>query len=235
MSWTNVWILQVIPSFGTSTSSQLQTTTNSNNNNPSSSKSSQRVRASSPLDLSSSQVNIKRPKVESPCLSRKAQTPSPTIVQQIKRVQSHTPNNESLASATTQVQRRCHVLSDEISSWTVEQVCNFVGSIDICAEYTEVSVILLAHEFSYYFYHWEQIMVNFVCWHFTDSLHTIKKHISNTKHFRSWANCSLSCHLLFSFSFLCVWYTYAVSKVKTVDYWYFQILIAIKVHITTKI
>lgn len=35
--------------------------------------------------------------------------------------------------------RKCHARIEEISAWTVDNVCDFVGSIDICAEYVQVS------------------------------------------------------------------------------------------------
>lgn len=35
--------------------------------------------------------------------------------------------------------RQCQAQSEEVNSWSVEDVCNFVGSIDICAEYVKVS------------------------------------------------------------------------------------------------
>lgn len=35
---------------------------------------------------------------------------------------------------------KCRATSDEINSWTVEQVCEFVGNIDICAEYVQVII-----------------------------------------------------------------------------------------------
>ncbi|XP_062546234.1 myosin-G heavy chain [Armigeres subalbatus] len=33
--------------------------------------------------------------------------------------------------------RKCHARIEEISAWTVDNVCDFVGSIDICAEYAQ--------------------------------------------------------------------------------------------------
>ncbi|EAT42751.1 AAEL005743-PA [Aedes aegypti] len=33
--------------------------------------------------------------------------------------------------------RKCHARIEEISAWTVDNVCDFVGSIDICAEYVQ--------------------------------------------------------------------------------------------------
>lgn len=126
-----------------------------------------RGRASSPLDLSSSTPISKRLKMESPSPVRSVGSPpsgnhhhlhniSLTSVvpqqQQPSRTQSNAslspgPTNSSTGSTTTvatnnsnhQTQRRCHAQSDEINSWTVNQVCDFVGCIDICAEYVDVS------------------------------------------------------------------------------------------------
>uniref|UniRef100_A0A1I8PRF8 Uncharacterized protein n=1 Tax=Stomoxys calcitrans TaxID=35570 RepID=A0A1I8PRF8_STOCA len=36
--------------------------------------------------------------------------------------------------------RQCQAHSEEVNSWTVHDVCSFVGSIDICAEYVKVSI-----------------------------------------------------------------------------------------------
>ncbi|KAL1394888.1 hypothetical protein pipiens_020198, partial [Culex pipiens pipiens] len=34
--------------------------------------------------------------------------------------------------------RKCHARIEEISAWTVDNVCDFVSSIDICAEYVQL-------------------------------------------------------------------------------------------------
>lgn len=97
---------------------------------------SNRTRASSPLDLSASTPTVaKRLKMELSSPSRRTASPSPTTVQHPKA--SCGSNSEHSATDTLN-QRRCHAQTDEISGWTVDQVCNFVGSIDICAEYVEV-------------------------------------------------------------------------------------------------
>ncbi|KAJ6648776.1 hypothetical protein Bhyg_04007 [Pseudolycoriella hygida] len=70
--------------------------------------------ATSPLDLSAAPTMGKRMKMD-------ALSP-----------------NQSIGSPTHQrSQRKCQSQSDEINSWNVGQVCEFVGSIDICAEYVE--------------------------------------------------------------------------------------------------
>lgn len=38
---------------------------------------------------------------------------------------------------------KCPAQLDEITGWTVGQVCDFVSSIDICVEYSEVSEYLI--------------------------------------------------------------------------------------------
>lgn len=102
-----------------------------------------RTRTASPLDLSSSMPINKKMKRESP--SPNQSVGSPTTVQLSQ--QQHPPRNQSNTSTTatssstmtTSTQRRCHAQTDEINSWSVNQVCDFVGSIDICAEYVEVN------------------------------------------------------------------------------------------------
>ncbi|XP_055295548.1 probable serine/threonine-protein kinase nek3 isoform X2 [Sitodiplosis mosellana] len=111
-----------------SISQTLATATNSN-----------RTRALSPLDLSSASTPIggKRMKLESSSPSRRTSSPSPTTVQHPKT--SCGSSSEHSASDTSPLQhlRRCHAQTDEINSWSVADVCSFVGSIDICAEYVE--------------------------------------------------------------------------------------------------
>lgn len=104
---------------------------------------SNRTRASSPLDLSAAPVSGSRfmnslnNSRESLNAKRKRTSPSPTAIQlSSKRNRAQTPISDPTAS--TQNQRRCHAQMDEISSWTVEQVCDFVSSIDICTGYVEV-------------------------------------------------------------------------------------------------
>ncbi|RZB39638.1 serine/threonine-protein kinase pakG, partial [Asbolus verrucosus] len=75
-------------------------------------KSVKRQDASSPLDLSAAAPPLKRPRVKTSSSS------SPSTVS--KRAQSESPR-----------------LHEDVSSWTVDDVCNFVSSIDICAEYAQ--------------------------------------------------------------------------------------------------
>lgn len=53
------------------------------------------------------------------------------------KVASSTSATSSNAPAVTV--RQCQAQSEELNSWTVDDVCSFVGSIDICAEYVKVS------------------------------------------------------------------------------------------------
>lgn len=104
--------------------------------------SNNRARALSPLDLSASTpIGGKRLKIESTSPGRRTTSPSPTptTVQHPKTSCSSTDASGSDASLSVHSQRRCQAQTDEINSWTVDQVCAFVGSIDICAEYVEVS------------------------------------------------------------------------------------------------
>lgn len=64
---------------------------------------------SSPLDLSAAGPPMKRPRVKTPSSGKNSDSESP-------RPQDN-----------------------DIASWSVDDVCNFVSSIDICAEYAQVS------------------------------------------------------------------------------------------------
>lgn len=113
------------------------------------------IRPASPLDLSASMPITKRLKMESPSPVRSLGSPPATQLQpssqSIPRNRAQTPSVAGMttpsnavasvagAAANASSQRRCHAQSDEINSWTVAQVCEFVSSIDICAEYVEVS------------------------------------------------------------------------------------------------
>lgn len=50
---------------------------------------------------------------------------------------SLSPRQSSMDKWTTGCNHQAEM--DEIRSWTVEQVCEFVATIDICAEYSKVS------------------------------------------------------------------------------------------------
>lgn len=96
-------------------------------------KNVKRNESSSPLDLSAAAPPTKRARLK---------TPVP------KRAQSESPK----PGAATSVPLACtaagrqnghhHTPAEDISRWGVEDVCAFVGSIDICAEYVQVSTLL---------------------------------------------------------------------------------------------
>lgn len=123
--------------------SQTITTATASNSN--------RTRASSPLDLSASTpISAKRVKLES-SPSRRTASPSPTTVQHPKTSCGSSDHSTSDTSSI-QNQRRCHAQTNEINSWTVDDVCNFVGSIDICAEYVEVGFHFISFLSCCFFY-----------------------------------------------------------------------------------
>lgn len=103
-------------------------------------------RALSPLDLSASPASVNRFLIgttdskELMHLKRKRVSTSPGTGGQIsiKRIRSQTPSSDTPNSM--QSHRKCNAQSDEINSWTVDQVCEFVSSIDICAGYVEVNI-----------------------------------------------------------------------------------------------
>lgn len=84
-----------------------------------------------PLDLSSTPVS-KRMKVESTSPNPSPSSPS-TSHQQFKI--------NILNCGGQNQQKKCHAQIDEINGWSVEQVCSFVGGIDICAEYVQVNLV----------------------------------------------------------------------------------------------
>ncbi|XP_076258145.1 SAM-motif ubiquitously expressed punctatedly localized protein isoform X2 [Rhynchophorus ferrugineus] len=83
-------------------------------------KNVKRQDSSSPLDLSSAALPTKRPRIKTPSMG------SPCNINQVnspnlpKRPESESPK-----------------LHEDISSWSVDDVANFVGGIDICAEYAQ--------------------------------------------------------------------------------------------------
>lgn len=91
-----------------------------------------------PLDLSSTPVS-KRMKVES--TSPNPSPSSPSTSQQQQQFKVNLLNCTGGAGGQTH-QKKCHAQSEEINGWNVEQVCSFVGGIDICAEYVQVNKIL---------------------------------------------------------------------------------------------
>lgn len=95
--------------------------------NNQSTNSEQASMSTSPLDLSASTPITKRVKLDTHSPNRSIGSPT------------HQRSLSSGGSCRTTNQRKCQSQSDEINSWNVGQVCEFVGSIDICAEYVEVS------------------------------------------------------------------------------------------------
>lgn len=79
-------------------------------------KNAKRTDVSSPLDLSAAAPPLKRPRIKTPSTGSPGANPVP------KRAESESPR-----------------LHEDVSSWTVDDVCNFVSSIDICSEYVQVS------------------------------------------------------------------------------------------------
>lgn len=124
---------------GEPTSSSVAPAASSSNNTSSVKRSS-----SPPLDLSSSQ-QIKRQKIEL-STSSPAASPPMTVIPSSAQTKDYSASTrttikaESPAAASSsgmEFPRHCRSQSDEISSWTVDDVGNFVSSIDICAEYAQ--------------------------------------------------------------------------------------------------
>lgn len=136
-------LTSTIPSTDNSSNS-INTNNNSNNNN-----NQNRTRAASPLDLSANTPITKRIKIESPSPNRTLGSP---VNSQSAR-SSSTPVASTVAELTATCQKRCHAQIDEINSWSVNQVCDFVGSIDICAEYVEVSLYPFILQYIFLFCH----------------------------------------------------------------------------------
>lgn len=82
-------------------------------------KNAKRSDVSSPLDLSAAAPPLKRPRIKTPSAGSPGANPLP------KRAESESPR-----------------LHEDVSSWTVDDVCNFISGIDICAEYVQVSVAI---------------------------------------------------------------------------------------------
>ncbi|XP_038114214.1 homeobox protein 5 [Culex quinquefasciatus] len=83
-----------------------------------------------PLDLSSAPGGAKRIKLSSPTPSRNQDTsPAPSST-------NSQPSDGELGGGG-KLARKCHARIEEISAWTVDNVCDFVSSIDICAEYVQ--------------------------------------------------------------------------------------------------
>ncbi|XP_018572077.1 uncharacterized protein LOC108911586 [Anoplophora glabripennis] len=80
-------------------------------------KNVKRQDTSSPLDLSSAAPPAKKPRIKTPS--------------------SSSPSYGSGAPAPRRAESESPKLHEDISSWTVDDVCNFVSNIDICAEYVQ--------------------------------------------------------------------------------------------------
>uniref|UniRef100_A0A182PCH5 Uncharacterized protein n=1 Tax=Anopheles epiroticus TaxID=199890 RepID=A0A182PCH5_9DIPT len=66
-------------------------------------------------------------------------SPTPSRHQETSPAPSSTNSQPSADSLDLKSTRKCHARVEEISAWTVDNVCDFVASIDICAEYVQVS------------------------------------------------------------------------------------------------
>lgn len=108
----------------------------------------------SPLDLSSSSTPplAKRIKLSptSTETQRQQQATSPNVTTTNNQLSastsgfstsssSSTTSNNSEQAGSTQLTRKCQMKIDEINAWNVDEVCSFVESIAICAEYVKVS------------------------------------------------------------------------------------------------
>ncbi|KAL3273430.1 hypothetical protein HHI36_014874 [Cryptolaemus montrouzieri] len=87
-------------------------------------KNVKRPESSSPLDLSAAAPPSKKSRLKPPG----SNSPSGGLILP-KRAQSESPN-----------------LSEDIKNWTVDDVCNFVSSIDICAEYAQLLILFSQHQ-----------------------------------------------------------------------------------------
>lgn len=88
---------------------------------------------SSPLDLSSAPVN-KRIKLSPDSIGVTASI----LTSKSSSNNSIKDHGESLSPPRVTLCDR-EAASNEINTWTVDQVCDFVSGIDICAEYSQVS------------------------------------------------------------------------------------------------
>ncbi|XP_041779652.1 probable serine/threonine-protein kinase nek3 [Anopheles merus] len=64
-------------------------------------------------------------------------SPTPSRHQETSPAPSSTNSQPSADSLDLKSTRKCHARVEEISAWTVDNVCDFVASIDICAEYVQ--------------------------------------------------------------------------------------------------
>ena len=111
--------------------------------------SSENTSGVAPLDLSSSGTPplAKRIKLSPTTLEtqRQQHTTSPNVTTTNNQLTGFSSSSSSSTTSNnseqTSVQpaRKCQTKTDEINAWNVENVCNFVESITICAEYVNVS------------------------------------------------------------------------------------------------
>ncbi|XP_053673893.1 uncharacterized transmembrane protein DDB_G0289901 [Anopheles nili] len=64
-------------------------------------------------------------------------SPTPSRHQETSPAPSSTNSQPSADSLDLKPTRKCHARVEEIAAWTVDNVCDFVASIDICAEYVQ--------------------------------------------------------------------------------------------------
>lgn len=72
-------------------------------------------------------------------MSKKMQAPAQTFSESKSVLTSLLCNHIDKFSDPKVVKSICETYRSEVYSWTMDQVCNFVESIDICAEYVQVS------------------------------------------------------------------------------------------------
>lgn len=88
------------------------------------------VRTAKEAELQGLLKNVKRPEPSSP-LDLSAAAPA------AKRPRTKTPGLGALGKRAESESPRLH---EDVAGWSVDDVCNFVAGIDICAEYARVSV-----------------------------------------------------------------------------------------------
>jgi hypothetical protein len=104
------------------------------------------------LDLSSSstpplakRIKLSPTSTEMQQQQRQQQATSPSVTTTNNQLSTSGFSTSSSSSTTsnnsdqTQTARKCQMKIDEINAWNVDDVCSFVESIAICAEYVKVS------------------------------------------------------------------------------------------------
>ncbi|XP_058056302.1 uncharacterized protein LOC131207693 [Anopheles bellator] len=83
-----------------------------------------------PLDLSASTPTPPSKRIKlSPSNRHREASPAPSS--------TNSQPSDSLLDLKPTLSRKCHARIEEIAAWTVDHVCDFVASIDICAEYVQ--------------------------------------------------------------------------------------------------